>query len=739
MPRRSPGRGNVAARIDHLSKRRSARDDSGLWRDYLDTAAKFLGAPPSEERISILSSREDNLAVIVRRLEKVKPSVLDRWLPWLYENVEAGRREKIEVARRLDERTKENLRQGHRVLHQYTPDYERLDHEEWRELRHWIIATRPDLTDLPLWEAITDALDWSEHLAEVGGGGPLAEKLHDRLPEVVVELREKGAAWRTGGPIEVWMAIGRELGHCYKSRGTAEEYLDNDGDGVMYVLVGKDGKPRVTVSIKDCQVEIKGARNQLPMPRFHEAVTELFASPRHTWDLLAGCDPYEESADLRAMDIAVPTEALLLLAAQTRRKPYAEDLGPVLEETARWEEAGKKLADVQGAFPPAFWKYLKAVEEIAASLRDGPQWFAEVDQDPTTHHWVYRQHRLGERWDTYPLDVRSHKGFAKSVGKIPLGAGRAARGRAARAMSVGTIRATADDDGAPSWLVQTRGSKWPFEYQDRNKARAHLGTVVGWPRGEVEPIANGTLQGRPAPDVETRLLWRVCRDGKDTGLRIDLGFFAKWSPSNFGVVLKRGRKRLGHVVGTMRHVRSGQEWIDVGIVEKSHLAEELRGTGLGGLLYRAFAALLAAKKPDVRTAIAPTMWTLGTGTSFEAQAVWKRLLDAGATPVMPTQHGFSPLAGVGRINRGRGARVVAGLTLIAEGRSNYRTVIAGREVVAVKKPRGHWRWGVHPWPITVRFPTILGQGTSLTKALVNAQESAERADPRGPWAPGSQW
>jgi hypothetical protein len=230
-----------------------------------------------------------------------------------------------------------------------------------------------------------------------------------------------------------------------------EDYID--GDGVMYVLVGKDGKPRVTVSIKDCQVEVKGSRNQLPMPRFHEAVTQLFTSPAHTWDLLAGCDPSEESPDLQAMDIAVPTEAMHAL-------PRLSDMGMVLVATYRWEEASRKLADVRGAFPPAFWKYLAALKEVAANLRDvehqggplaaprvgvrgflaaadGPRVYSEVSQDPETHRWFFRICRLdlaardagiaeglgrtlGEQWHTYPLDTRSYAGFAKSVAKIPL-------------------------------------------------------------------------------------------------------------------------------------------------------------------------------------------------------------------------------------------------------------------------------------------------------------------------------
>jgi hypothetical protein len=231
------------------------------------------------------------------------------------------------------------------------------------------------------------------------------------------------------------------------------------------------------------------------------------------------------------------------------------------------------------------------------------------------------------------------------------------RGRAARAarrgMSVGTVRQAdyTDDDGQPVWLVRTQASKCPFEFQSRDNALALMGQTIRWPRGSVEPVSNKNLEARPMPDVESRLLWRVYRDGVDTGLRIDFAFYAKWDPGTFGVMLKRGRKRLGHVVGYdhSKHNDDG-EWVNVGQVGASHLARSLRGTGLGGLMYRAFAALVDAKHPGEITAIAPTSWSCGTGTSPDARAVWHSLEMAGAEPVLSGRYG-SALTGVGRVNR----------------------------------------------------------------------------------------
>lgn len=84
---------------------------------------------------------------------------------------------------------------------------------------------------------------------------------------------------------------------------------------------------------------------------------------------------------------------------------------------------------------------------------------------------------------------------------------------------------------------------------------------------------------------------------------------------------------------------------------------------------------------------------------------------------------------------GRAARVVEGIEFTKEGQDSYRGVIAGREIVAVKHRRGHYRWSIHDWPITVRYPTYLGQGTKMSEAVADAKAGAERAHPNGPWGP----
>ena len=423
MAPRFPGRGrpNVGARIAHLATRRrtdgtrrtTARGDEHFWLVFLHTVQSFLGA-----NLRRVGSIGTPLPVITDNLEKElakhPASLLDSYLPWLYGQVDVGYAEKYA-------RAESDKKQGPCFGGWWSERYD-LDPETWRELRHWILLTSPDLSNVDLQSAVYDAIDWAENLAEVGGGGPLAENLHERLPEVVVDIPSKGAAWRTGGATEVWMAIGRELGHCYRDAGILADYLDDDGDGVLYVLVGKDGKPRVTVSIKDCHVEIKGARNQLPMPRFHEAVTRLFSSTRHTWDLLAECDPDEETrgvpsaSDMRAMDIAVATEAL--------RFPYLDDPYAIRDLVGRWKEAGKKLADVKGAFPPAFWTYLAAVQTISrwAALAEQHGRFSSAREI----NGVRLVFAPSDFYDgvfgesaTFLIDTRSYAAFAKSVAKIP--------------------------------------------------------------------------------------------------------------------------------------------------------------------------------------------------------------------------------------------------------------------------------------------------------------------------------
>ena len=394
MAPRFPGRGrpNVGARIAHLAKRRrtdgtrrtTARGDEHFWHTFLATVRSFLGAPDTHVG-SIDTSIGDDNRLFEADLAKHPSSALDRYLPWLYEQVARGYVERADF-----------------VWH--SP-------EDWRELRHWIQATNPDLSNNTLQAAITRAFDWSEHQVAVGGGGPLAENLHERMPEVVLNLG-KGWVWRSDGHADVWMAIGRELGHCYKRDFHLKGYIN----GLMWVLVGPKGKPHVTVTVSDCEIEAKGLRNQLPMFRYHKAVWDLFVATS-IWHELAECDGDEQQPDLEAITMLSPMALLDSDMWQDRRWPWSwprsrSRMGD------RWRKAREVLADIPGAFPKAFWTYINAAEAFsqwAVSGRDDD----DVSAGPRSRlwhptSWIVTVRENGERTD-YPVDASTQASFVKSI------------------------------------------------------------------------------------------------------------------------------------------------------------------------------------------------------------------------------------------------------------------------------------------------------------------------------------
>jgi hypothetical protein len=435
---RFPGRGrpNVGARIAHLAKRRrtdgtrrtTARGDEHFWHTFLATVRSFLGATDTHVG-SILTEIGDDNRLLEADLAKHPSSALDRYLPWLYEQVARGYAERAALR---EKHAKSALLHGdaraHALLVERHPRYMpvRQSPEDWRELRHWIQATNPDLSNNTLQAAITRAFDWSEHQVAVGGGGPLAENLHERMPEVVLNLG-KGWVWRSDGHADVWMAIGRELGHCYKHDFHLKGYIN----GLMWVLVGPKGKPHVTVTVSDCEIEARGLRNQLPMFRYHKAVWDLFKAT-DIWNELVECDGDSPQPDLEAITILPPKALLDSAMWQDRRWPWpwgrrrlgldAQGQSVWIAQTIandvgdRWRKAREVLADIPGAFPKAFWTYINAVEAFsqwAVSGRDDD----DVSAGPRTGHptsWIVTVRENGERTD-YPVDASTQASFVKSI------------------------------------------------------------------------------------------------------------------------------------------------------------------------------------------------------------------------------------------------------------------------------------------------------------------------------------
>ena len=379
-----------------------------MWFVFLVTARSFLGAEGGSPG-DIRTPLEGNIANRMRDLAKHPPSVLDRYLPWLFTQVERGyalKQASRDAATRTPEKT--------RLLANYRSIFNG-NVEVWRELRHWLIQARPDLADKTLESAISDAYEWSEHQVEVGGGGPLAENLHERLPVATLDLG-KGWVWRAEGHPDVWQAIGRELGHCYKHAHILKNYLN----GLMWVLVGPKGKPHVTVTVSDCELEAKGLRNQLPMFRYHKAVWDLFVATTiwHELAPLDGCDPGEPIPDLEAITILPPKS---FLDSDLWLNP--EGLG-LRDGIDRWRKARDVLADIPDAFPKAFWRYIDAVEAFSRwavnTEMDDLYAATAVSAGPHTarpESWVVTVSQGGVRTD-YAVDASSQARFVKSVRKF---------------------------------------------------------------------------------------------------------------------------------------------------------------------------------------------------------------------------------------------------------------------------------------------------------------------------------
>ena len=115
-------------------------------------------------------------------------------------------------------------------------------------------------------------------------------------------------------------------------------------------------------------------------------------------------------------------------------------------------------------------------------------------------------------------------------------------------------------------------------------------------------------------------LWSV------KGPRTGLGLWVWKAEPNWLVVrLKEGRKWVGHVSVTEQRSKGQTVWV----VGNSHLKENLRGTGLGSLLYLATKQALEAYRFKPVKMIPTSEYLGGTGTSPQAGRVWTRLRGEG--------------------------------------------------------------------------------------------------------------
>ena len=90
------------------------------------------------------------------------------------------------------------------------------------------------------------------------------------------------------------------------------------------------------------------------------------------------------------------------------------------------------------------------------------------------------------------------------------------------------------------------------------------------------------------------------------------------------VRLKKGNKWVGHIQVASAYREGGEFWV----VEKSHLDEAYRGTGLGSLMYLAARNMIEAYKFKPVKMISTKDYG-GSGTSPMAQKVWDRLRGEG--------------------------------------------------------------------------------------------------------------
>ena len=115
-------------------------------------------------------------------------------------------------------------------------------------------------------------------------------------------------------------------------------------------------------------------------------------------------------------------------------------------------------------------------------------------------------------------------------------------------------------------------------------------------------------------------LWKLEGPRKSLGLWV-------WKKADDWIVLrlKQGRRFVGHVSVTEQRHKGKDTWV----VGNSYLKEELRGTGLGSLLYLATRAALDAYEGKPVTMIPTSEYLSGTGTSPQALKVWGRLRGEG--------------------------------------------------------------------------------------------------------------
>lgn len=73
------------------------------------------------------------------------------------------------------------------------------------------------------------------------------------------------------------------------------------------------------------------------------------------------------------------------------------------------------------------------------------------------------------------------------------------------------------------------------------------------------------------------------------------------------------------------------------------------------------------------------------------------------------------------------SRLVEGVAFTRVSRGLWRGELRGEAVVARKKPRGHWRWAIHPEAEhgTYKFPSIRGRGTTMKEAVRAALSSRQ--------------
>lgn len=239
-------------------------------RELMEVALSAWGqyAPEDEGELADLSFSEFFIGEFPERVHRfiervappnMRPTPIDSLIPWIAQQINRDRKElkKARAARRGQPRSTVNSFEAMRAKRL------RALTSLWRwqgDLLDWVAAERPNLSRIPLAEAIGRTRVWHEEMEE--RMEQIARRQSVRDAGKVVRRWRDGWTMREIGTrpddlrvnIKELQAVGAALKHCYGNPGTARRYADEMGERAVrkriYVLFDPKGDPHVAVDLR---------------------------------------------------------------------------------------------------------------------------------------------------------------------------------------------------------------------------------------------------------------------------------------------------------------------------------------------------------------------------------------------------------------------------------------------------------------------------------------------------------